>query len=172
MLLHSLVSHLDSQMRATVTTRKSWLAMHKTYEPQCRADFLCTQCRCCDVFRQQYHSRVCHSLGFFVFFFLLLLYCVLFSLGHASFMFAASHVYFYFASALFWHRIRHCQDFTHHSVFLVPSVPSLPHLCIAMVWLRRHLSPSLPPMRFKGLGRVRIFLFFERKWRHCCYNNN
>lgn len=134
-------------MNATLTSRKPWLAILKMW-----AMCLCNAmhaglflCRYGDVFRQQCNSGVCHCLGLL---FSFLLYCnFIFTLWYNS------HAYLFFLSALLWHRICHCQDFTHHQVFLVPSVPSLPHSC-CYVWLTRHLFPFLLPMRLKGLGRV------------------
>lgn len=46
-----------------------------------------------------------------------------------------------------------CQDFTHHSVFLVASLPSLPRLCCYDLTHKTSVSIAAP-VRFEGLGRI------------------
>lgn len=145
-------------MRATLTTTKSLLGT-RTMNLRNTEDefFFCAY----SVVMVIFLGRVCHSLGFlFSFFFcysafyspsvMLHLYLQLGTIH--TFIFVSHQLYFDTGNAI-------AKILLTTQCFLVPSVPSLPHSCVAMVWLTGHLSPSLLPIRIQ-----------KKKFHCCCFN--
>lgn len=162
-------------MRAVLTTTKACNAPNLNNGlMQCRAWlFVYIVCVCWVFFydnisRQHCNSRVCHSLAF--------LFSILISLFHLLYVQLAANflcLFLYVISSVLTQSMPLAIFCSSFSIFLCLRCHLFPTL-VAIIWLTRHLSPLLLPVRLKGLDRELVFFCFcFFNWRHsCCYPHN